>query len=151
MAHIVRPGSALPPSWDGHAKGSTAYARILAGLSFAGVATFAQLYSTQAVLPIMATDLQISAAEAALTISLATVGLAVTVIPWQSKERRCYSPHFKSPSVDRTQGKTLSNGNATPATLTCWAVVKIPGLLYSTTSKERTFRSHREPFCRSVS
>ena len=82
MAHIVRPGSALPPSWDGHAKGSTAYARILAGLSFAGVATFAQLYSTQAVLPILASDLQVSAADAALTISLATVGLAVTVIPW---------------------------------------------------------------------
>ena len=82
MAHIVRPGSALPPGWDGHAKGSTAYARILAGLSFAGVATFAQLYSTQAVLPILASDLQVSAADAALTISLATVGLAVTVIPW---------------------------------------------------------------------
>jgi YNFM family putative membrane transporter len=82
MAHIVRPGSAPHPSWDGHAKGSTAYARILAGLSFAGVATFAQLYSTQAVLPILASDLQVSAADAALTISLATVGLAVTVIPW---------------------------------------------------------------------
>jgi predicted MFS family arabinose efflux permease len=68
--------------WDGHLKGSRAYAKILAGLAFAGVATFAQLYSTQAVLPIMAKDLRISAAEAALTISLATVGLAVTVIPW---------------------------------------------------------------------
>jgi YNFM family putative membrane transporter len=71
-----------PDAWDGHAKGSRAYARILAGLSFAGVATFAQLYSTQAVLPLLATDLRITAAEAALTISLATVGLAVTVIPW---------------------------------------------------------------------
>ncbi|MBT2537279.1 MFS transporter [Arthrobacter sp. ISL-69] len=68
--------------WDGHPKGSAAYGRLLAGLAFAGVATFAQLYSTQAVLPIMATDLQITAAEAALTISLATVGLTVTVIPW---------------------------------------------------------------------
>jgi predicted MFS family arabinose efflux permease len=46
------------------------------------VATFAQLYSTQAVLPIMASDLRITAAEAALTISLATVGLAMTVLPW---------------------------------------------------------------------
>ncbi len=71
-----------PEPWDGHPKGSAAYGRLLAGLAFAGVATFAQLYSTQAVLPIMATDLQITAAEAALTISLATVGLAVTVIPW---------------------------------------------------------------------
>lgn len=69
-------------SWDGHPKGSAAYGKILAGLAFAGVATFAQLYSTQAVLPIMAADLQVTAADAALTISLATVGLAITVIPW---------------------------------------------------------------------
>ena len=68
--------------WNGHPKGSQAYGRILAGLAFAGVATFAQLYSTQAVLPVMAAELQVTAAEAALTISLATVGLAVTVIPW---------------------------------------------------------------------
>ncbi|MDP9982008.1 putative MFS family arabinose efflux permease [Pseudarthrobacter oxydans] len=68
--------------WPGHPKGSAAYRKILAGLAFAGVATFAQLYSTQAVLPMMAADLQITAAEAALTISLATVGLAATVLPW---------------------------------------------------------------------
>ncbi|MET3718827.1 MULTISPECIES: MFS transporter [unclassified Arthrobacter] len=68
--------------WEGHSKGSAAYRKVLAGLAFAGVATFAQLYSTQAVLPIMAADLQVTAAEAALTISLATVGLAITVIPW---------------------------------------------------------------------
>jgi predicted MFS family arabinose efflux permease len=58
------------------------YRRILAGLAFAGVATFAQLYSTQAVLPLIARELQVTAAEAALTISLATVGLALTVLPW---------------------------------------------------------------------
>lgn len=83
MPHDARPpGDDDPLRWEGHAKGSRAYGRILAGLSFAGVATFAQLYSTQAVLPIIAADLRITAAEAALTISLATVGLAVTVIPW---------------------------------------------------------------------
>ena len=70
------------PGWPGHAKGSAAYRKILAGLAFAGVATFAQLYSTQAVLPLMAAELQVTAAEAALTISLATVGLAATVLPW---------------------------------------------------------------------
>ena len=69
-------------AWPGHPKGSAAYRKILAGLAFAGVATFAQLYSTQAVLPMMAADLQVTAAEAALTISLATVGLALTVLPW---------------------------------------------------------------------
>lgn len=80
---VSHPGSQAPdPGWNGHAKGSRAYGRIILGLAFAGVATFAQLYSTQAVLPILASDLKVTAAEAALTISLATVGLAVTVIPW---------------------------------------------------------------------
>lgn len=69
-------------SWEGHAKGSSGYRRVLAALALAGVATFAQLYSTQAVLPLMASDLHITAAEAALSISLATVGLAATVLPW---------------------------------------------------------------------
>lgn len=69
-------------AWPGHSKGSTGYRRILAGLAFAGVATFAQLYSTQAVLPLIAGGMHVTAAEAALTISLATVGLAVTVLPW---------------------------------------------------------------------
>src|SRR5919205_2208186 len=76
------PESQPGAEWNGHRKGSQAYGRILAGLAFAGVATFAQLYSTQAVLPIMAAELRVTASEAALTISLATVGLAVTVIPW---------------------------------------------------------------------
>lgn len=75
-------GPRQQPAWEGHPKGSAAYGRILAGLAFAGVATFAQLYSTQAVLPLMSRELGVTAAEAALTISLATVGLAVTVIPW---------------------------------------------------------------------
>src|SRR6478752_7753376 len=81
-AAAPRAGAAAPPAWAGHPKGSAAYRRILAGLAFAGVATFAQLYSTQAVLPLLAADLRISAPEAALTISLATVGLALTVLPW---------------------------------------------------------------------
>lgn len=71
-----------PQGWVGHLKGTTAYSRVLAGLAFAGVATFAQLYSTQAILPLLAADQRVSAAAAALTISLATVGLAITVIPW---------------------------------------------------------------------
>jgi predicted MFS family arabinose efflux permease len=80
---VPHPGpQASDAGWQGHPKGSRAYGRIILGLAFAGVATFAQLYSTQAVLPILASDLQVTAADAALTISLATVGLAVTVIPW---------------------------------------------------------------------
>lgn len=68
--------------WDGHFKGSSGYSRILAALACAGVATFAQLYSPQAVLPLLADDLGITAAEAGLSISAATLGLAAAVLPW---------------------------------------------------------------------
>ena len=73
-----------PPVWAGHARGSVAYGRLLAALFCAGVATFAQLYSPQAVLPLISADLHIGAGDAALTISASTVGLAVGVIPWST-------------------------------------------------------------------
>ena len=76
-------GRPLPPKrWAGHSHGSTEYRRLLAGLFFAGVATFAQLYSPQAALPLIAADLGIGAADAGLIISAATLGLALGVIPW---------------------------------------------------------------------
>lgn len=81
----VSSGSGAPfPSekWAGHSYGSLEYRRLLAGLFFAGVATFAQLYSPQAALPLIAADLRIGAADAALTVSAATIGLAIGVIPW---------------------------------------------------------------------
>ena len=42
------------PVWTGHVRGSTDYRRLLGALFCAGVATFAQLYSPQAVLPLIA-------------------------------------------------------------------------------------------------
>ncbi|MHC9043060.1 MFS transporter [Microbacterium saperdae] len=68
--------------FTGHAPGSPLYRRLIAGLFFAGIATFAQLYSTQAVLPQIAADLTVSPATAALTVSATTLGLAAAVIPW---------------------------------------------------------------------
>ncbi|WP_292988701.1 MFS transporter [Mycobacterium sp.] len=70
--------------WVGHTPGSAAYARLLAALACAGVATFAQLYSPQAVLPLISSDLNVGAASAALVISASTVGLAIGVIPWSA-------------------------------------------------------------------
>ncbi|CAN5146603.1 MFS transporter [soil metagenome] len=70
------------PAWGGHLKGTTEYRRILAGLFFAGFATFAQLYSPQAALPQIAAEFGVGAAGSALAVSAATVGLAVGVIPW---------------------------------------------------------------------
>ena len=70
------------PVWVGHTKGSAGYQRVLIALFCAGIATFAQLYSVQGLLPMLARGLDITAAQAALTISAATVGLAVAVLPW---------------------------------------------------------------------
>lgn len=73
---------AEPDLWQGHPRGSVEYRRLLAALFCAGVATFAQLYSPQAVLPLISRDMAGGAAHAALSISAATIGLAVGVIPW---------------------------------------------------------------------
>lgn len=68
--------------WSGHVPGTPGYRRLLLGLFLAGVATFAQLYSPQGLLPLISGELRIPASEAALMISLATLGLALGVIPW---------------------------------------------------------------------
>lgn len=62
--------------------GTPPYRRLLVALFFIGVATFAQLYSPQGLLPVIAEDLAVSPDQAALMISAATLGLALGVIPW---------------------------------------------------------------------
>ncbi|OBK35655.1 MFS transporter [Mycobacterium sp. 1245111.1] len=74
----------LEDEWAGHTRGSAGYGRLLAALACAGVATFAQLYSPQAVLPSISADLGVGAASAALVVSASTVGLAIGVIPWSA-------------------------------------------------------------------
>ncbi|WP_262453095.1 MFS transporter [Arthrobacter sp. A2-55] len=68
--------------WTGHVHGSAGYGRVLAALACSGVATFAQLYSVQGLLPLMSSELGVSAAQASLSISAATMGLAFAVLPW---------------------------------------------------------------------
>lgn len=75
-------GSADPDDWPGHERGSRAYTLMLVALLLAGIATFAQLYSTQALLPLIASSLEVTPAQAALSVSLATGGLALSVIGW---------------------------------------------------------------------
>lgn len=65
-----------------HLGGSPRHRRIQFALFFAGVATFAQLYSPQGVLPSIAADIGVSPATASLTISVATAGVAMSVLPW---------------------------------------------------------------------
>lgn len=95
-----------PPTtvvWQGHPRGSSDYRRLLAALFCAGVATFAQLYSPQAVLPLIARDLGTGAADTALAVSAATIGLAVGVIPWAALADR----------IGRVQVMTISVAAAT--------------------------------------
>lgn len=72
------PPSTPPPS----APGGPAYRRLLIGLFLAGVATFAQLYAPQGLLPLVSADLGVPAHRAALLVSAGTLGLALSVLPW---------------------------------------------------------------------
>jgi predicted MFS family arabinose efflux permease len=69
-------------TFSGHAPGSREYRRLIIGLFFAGIATFAQLYSAQAVLPQISSEISDAPATAALSVSASTLGLALAVIPW---------------------------------------------------------------------
>jgi len=67
-------------AFSGHRPGDPAYRRISASLFAAGLATFAQLYSTQPVLPDLARRFSLSAAESALSVSAATLGLGLALL-----------------------------------------------------------------------
>lgn len=82
------PRVANPSGFTGHPKGSAGYRGVLVGLAAAGLATFAQLYSVQGLLPQLSEDFGISAATAALSVSAATLGLAAAVIPWSAAADR---------------------------------------------------------------
>jgi len=93
VGHATGPCRPLPagnvelmsaPGFTGHLPGDRAYRRLIAGLFFAGIATFAQLYSPQAVLPLIAAHFDVGPATAALAVSVTTLGLAASVIPWSA-------------------------------------------------------------------
>lgn len=69
-------------AWAGHLGGSPEYRRLLVALLCAGIATFAQLYSPQGILPGVAAALRVTPDQSALLISAATIGLAIGVLPW---------------------------------------------------------------------
>ncbi|MET0863124.1 MAG: MFS transporter [Nakamurella sp.] len=56
--------------------------RLTAALFAGGIATFAELYAVQAVLPALAAEWQLTESTAALAISVATGALAISVLPW---------------------------------------------------------------------
>lgn len=65
---------------EGYRPGTVEYRRVLAGLFVAGLATFAVLYSPQAILPELAAQFDVSATSATLTLSLTTLALGVALL-----------------------------------------------------------------------
>jgi YNFM family putative membrane transporter len=64
----------------GHQLGDPGYRRVIGALFAAGVATFALLYSTQALLPEFPRTFGISAAQSTLSVSLTTIGLGLALL-----------------------------------------------------------------------
>ncbi|MBD0423198.1 MFS transporter [Streptomyces sp. TRM S81-3] len=68
--------------------GGPGYRRMSLALFLAGVATFALLYSTQALLPLISGDMGVTAGDASWTVAAATGGLAVFVLPMSALSER---------------------------------------------------------------
>ncbi|GAA4072270.1 MFS transporter [Streptomyces hundungensis] len=68
--------------------GAAGYRRMSFALFAAGVATFALLYSTQALLPLISADLGATASTASWTVSAATGALALFVLPLSALSER---------------------------------------------------------------
>jgi len=64
----------------GHLPGTPAYRRVVLALFAAGVATFALLYSTQALLPALSEEFRVTSAQSTLTMSLTTLGLGLALL-----------------------------------------------------------------------
>ncbi|MFD3588712.1 MFS transporter [Streptomyces sp. NPDC058683] len=68
--------------------GGPGYRRMSFALFLSGVATFALLYSTQALLPLISDGFGVSASDASWTVAAATGGLALFVIPMSALSER---------------------------------------------------------------
>ncbi|MFK4144195.1 MFS transporter [Streptomyces sp. NPDC004065] len=70
------------------APGGPGYRRMSLALFLAGVATFALLYATQALLPLISGEFGVTASEASWTVAAATGGLALFVLPMSALSER---------------------------------------------------------------
>ncbi|MCW7947228.1 membrane protein [Streptomyces hygroscopicus] len=80
-AHVPAADSRMTPGGPG-------YHRMSLALFLAGVATFALLYSTQALLPLVSRDFGVTASAASWTVSGATGALALFVLPMSALSER---------------------------------------------------------------
>jgi MFS transporter, YNFM family, putative membrane transport protein len=77
---VLAPTVVTSETLEGHRPGTAAYRRVVGALFAAGVATFALLYSTQAILPALAAQFDVSTASSTLTVSLTTLGLGLALL-----------------------------------------------------------------------
>ncbi len=83
------PSLPSPPAVDSRmAPGGPGYRRMSFALFLAGVATFALLYSTQALLPLISDEFGAAASDASWTVSAATGALALFVLPMSALSER---------------------------------------------------------------
>jgi len=68
--------------------GGPGYRRMSLALFLAGVAAFALLYSTQALLPLISGDFRVTESDASWTVAAATAGLALFVLPMSALSER---------------------------------------------------------------
>ncbi|WP_189703540.1 MFS transporter [Streptomyces anandii] len=85
-AHVPVP--AIPSTDSRMTPGGPGYRRMSFALFLAGVATFALLYSTQALLPLISGDFGVTASDASWTVAAATGGLALFVLPMSALSER---------------------------------------------------------------
>ncbi|MGW6736117.1 MFS transporter [Streptomyces sp. NPDC055013] len=85
---IVGAAPAVPVVDSRMAPGGPGYRRMSFALFLAGVATFALLYSTQALLPLISGEFGVAASEASWTVAAATGGLALFVLPMSALSER---------------------------------------------------------------
>lgn len=74
--------TAVPPVPGGTSRGGPQARRLTGALFAGGIATFAELYAVQAVLPGLAAEFALTESQATLAVSVATGALAVSVLPW---------------------------------------------------------------------
>ncbi|MFC5799699.1 MFS transporter [Streptomyces formicae] len=85
---LTPPSRQQGPAGQGLAPGLPGYRRMSFALFAAGVATFALLYSTQALLPAVSAGFGVSASAASWTVSAATGALALFVLPLSALSER---------------------------------------------------------------
>lgn len=87
-ASTVSVSSAASATDSRMAPGGPGYRRMSFALFLAGVATFALLYSTQALLPLISSDFGVTVSAASWTVSAATGALALFVLPMSALSER---------------------------------------------------------------